>query len=84
MDKKAALATLRPSLTKVDIVFSYRSFVRKLIYYILTTMRRHKLKALVVVGCLVAAHKTLGLYRTFRQTFNPLAELQELGANAEN
>ena len=66
MNKKIALTTLKPSLTKVDLVFSYRSFVRRLLAYIYATVRNHRIKAAVVVGCFYAAYKTLGLYKMLK------------------
>ena len=47
-------------------------------------MYRHKIKSIVCLLGIVAAHKTFGLYKSFRNAFNPLGELAgELGDEDE-
>ena len=70
-------------MTKVDIVFSYRSLFKRILAWLITTMKTHKLKTLVVIAGLYAAHRTFGLYRSFQNTFNPLADMQSLMDKAE-
>lgn len=41
---------------------------------------RHKIKTIVILAGFYAAHKTFGVYKSFKNALNPLASLQELGA----
>jgi len=77
------MATLltKPSTTKVDIVFSYTSFLKKILAWIGGSARRHKVKTVVVVLGLYAAHRTFGLYKSLRESLNPFAELQQLAVD---
>ena len=70
-----AMATLKPKLTRVDLVFSYRNFLRKLIRTCGQTVYTHKVKSIVVILGLVAAHKTFGFYKSVRNALNPLSDL---------
>ena len=68
-----AVTNLRPTLTRHDLVFSYRNFLRKIIRMCGKTIYQHKVKSLVVIIGLYAAHKTFGLYKSIRDMFNPMA-----------
>ena len=69
------LALIRPTMSRVDLVFSYRSALRKLITKCHETAYRHKIKSIVVILGMVAAHKTFGLYKSIKSALNPLADL---------
>ena len=77
------LALMKPTMTRVDLVFSYRSALIKLLKYCHATAYRHKIKSIVVILGMVAAHKTFGLYKSIKSALNPLADLQELADNNE-
>ena len=64
-------------MTRVDIVFSYRNFLLKLLKTSGSTIYRHKLKSIVCIVCVIAAHKTFGLYKSIKSALNPLGELAE-------
>ncbi len=78
-----AMASLKPKLTKVDLVFSYRNFVRKMFNKFGQTIYTHKIKSIVVILGLFAAHKTFGFYKSIRNALNPLSDLQQLGEDGD-
>ena len=68
-----AVTNLRPKLTRYDLVFSYRNFMRRVIRYCGSAIYRHKIKSIVVLIGIYAAHKTFGLYKWARELMNPMA-----------
>lgn len=80
---KEASRSLKPTLTTVDIVFSKRNFLKKIIKICGSTMYTHKIKTIVVILGLYAAHKSFGLYKSVKSALNPLADLQSFGEDGE-
>lgn len=72
-----------PELTRIDLVFNYANFLRKVFRTSRDTVIRHKIKAIVVLLGFYAAHKTFGVYKSFKNALNPLAGLQELAVDDE-
>ena len=64
-----------PKMTRVDIVFSYRNFLWSTFQAGTSTIYRHKVKSITCLLGIVAAHKTLGLYKSIKSALNPLGEL---------
>ena len=64
-----------PKMTRVDIVFSYRNFLWSMFQASTSTIYRHKVKSIVCLLGIVAAHKTFGLYKSIKSALNPLGEL---------
>ena len=64
-----------PKMHRVDIVFSYRNFLRQLLLSSGQTIYRHKIKSIVCIMGIFAAHKTFGLYKSIMGALNPLSEL---------
>ena len=67
-----------PKLERIDLVFSYTNFLRRLFRSTRETIYRHKLKSIVVILGLYGAHKTFGVYKSLKSALNPLSDLQQL------
>ena len=72
-----------PKMTRVDLVFNYGNFVRRMLRASRDTVMRHKIKTIVILVGFYVAHKTFGVYKSFKNALNPLAGLQEIGAEEE-
>ena len=73
-----------PKMTRVDIVFSYRNFLWSTFQAGTSTIYRHKVKSIVCLLGIAAAHKTFGLYKSIKSALNPLGELAEgMGEDVE-
>lgn len=80
---KEASKSLKPTLTRYDIVFSKRNFMKKIIRICGSTMYTHKIKTIVVILGLYTAHKSFGLYKSIKTALNPMADLQTFGDDGE-
>ena len=67
-----------PKLEQIDLVFSYTSFLRKLVRWGRTKVYQHKIKSIVVILGLYAAYKTFGVYKSLKSILNPMADLPQI------
>lgn len=74
---KHVVSIPKPTISQVDLVFSYRNFAKKMIRACGQTMYRHKMKSLIVILGLYGAHKTFGFYKSVKSALNPFADIQQ-------